>query len=246
MIQIETLGFGDIDVWKTESLSTLTNLHSALLVAKSDLSSPWYHKDLPKSYLRDGFCTAAMNAYIHFLEEYQIEKSALDGFDAIQGETAEFSVKTQLKVNESVEAIKRFQGQEGKEELRTVKQRCNQNVFRKIILKVYDSKCCVTGLNIPELNIASHIVPWAEDKDIRLDPCNGLCLSATYDRAFDKNLISLDSDYRLIVSRDIKEFYTSQVVKDYFLAKEGETILLPKLYKPSEDYLKRHRSRGSF
>ncbi len=246
MIEIDSMGFGNLDVWRTEDFDTLINLQEVLQAAKSNYASSWYDESLPKSYLRDGFCSAAIKMYIQFLEEYQIEKSALASFEDVGGKTKAFSVETQLRVNASVDAIERFKGVEGKEELRTVKQRCNQNIFRKIILQVYDATCCITGLNIPELNIASHIIPWAEDEDLRLDPCNGLCLSATYDRAFDQNLISVDEDYRLIVSKDIKEYYTSEVVKGHFLSKEGEAIMLPASYKPSEKYLKKHRSRGRF
>ena len=101
--------------------------------------------------------------------------------------------------------------------------------------------CCITGLYIPELNRPSHIVPWAENKSIRLDPSNGLCLSATYDLAFDRHLITLDEDYRLVVSRSVTEHYTKDVVKDYFHKREGDKIYLPKTYKPKQEYLMKHR-----
>lgn len=40
-----------------------------------------------------------------------------------------------------------------------VKQRVNQNFFRSTILSSYYSKCCITGLSIPDFLVASHIVP---------------------------------------------------------------------------------------
>jgi len=40
------------------------------------------------------------------------------------------------------------------------------------------------------LLIASHIVPWSKDKQNRLNPRNGLCLSALHDKAFDRGMIS--------------------------------------------------------
>lgn len=43
-----------------------------------------------------------------------------------------------------------------------------------------------------------------------MDPRNGLLLSATYDAAFDRNLISLDDYYRLILSKDLEDGYTSE------------------------------------
>lgn len=103
--------------------------------------------------------------------------------------------------------------------------------------------CCITGLNIPQVNRASHIVAWADDASRRLDPSNGLYLSATYDAAFDKNLISLDDDYRIILAKDIKDHYTSDSVNEYFIKKEGQQISLPSRYSPNQKYLAQHRSK---
>ncbi|OQK18313.1 hypothetical protein AU255_10985 [Methyloprofundus sedimenti] len=130
--------------------------------------------------------------------------------------------------------------------IRSVKTRSNQYVFRKIILKIYNQSCCITGLNIQTVNRASHIIPWAEDKTIRLDPRNGLCLSATYDAAFDEHLISLDDDYRVIISKGIKDYYTNESVRAYFKNKEGVKICLPVKYLPNKINLAAHRDKGEF
>ena len=71
-------------------------------------------------------------------------------------------------------------------------------------------------------------------------------MSATYDAAFDKRLISLDDDYRIILSKRIAEYYTNNNVKTYFKDKEGDQIILPYTYLPSKDYLAVHRSRGEY
>ena len=79
-----------------------------------------------------------------------------------------------------------------------------------------------------------------------MDPHNGLCLSATYDAAFDKHLISLDQDFRVILSREIKDHYTSESVQTYFTKIEGTTIELPKRFQPEQKYLEVHRKAGNF
>lgn len=112
-----------------------------------------------------------------------------------------------------------------------------------MLLEIYDAKCCITGIDIPEVLRASHIVPWAECIDTRLNPENGLCLSATYDAAFDKHLITIDEDYRLVLSPVLKEEYTSEAFKTHFLKYEGTTIALPSMFKPSQDYLSKHRAK---
>ena len=38
------------------------------------------------------------------------------------------------------------------------KTRIGQNFFRKAVLSAYDDRCCITGLSIPKLLVASHIV----------------------------------------------------------------------------------------
>lgn len=120
--------------------------------------------------------------------------------------------------------------------------RLGQGYFRKMVLENYENKCCVTGLNIPQTLRASHIVAWADDKQNRMNPENGLCLSATYDAAFDKHLISFDDDYRMIVSKEIKEFYANEVVNEYFAKYEGKAIIVPKLFLPNKKLLEKHRS----
>jgi predicted restriction endonuclease len=75
-------------------------------------------------------------------------------------------------------------GDSGLERERMVRVRVNQHFFRAAILSAYDYKWCVTGLAVPELLVASHIVPWARDTKQRMNPRKGLYLNALHDRAF--------------------------------------------------------------
>ena len=52
----------------------------------------------------------------------------------------------------------------GETKLREVKTRVNQNVFRQIVAANYSGKCAITGIDIPELLFASHIIPWAKNE----------------------------------------------------------------------------------
>lgn len=65
----------------------------------------------------------------------------------------------------------------GNERLAMVRTRIDQNLFRKNVLAVYEYRCCLTGLEEPALLIASHIRPWKDAVEHRLNPNNGLCLS---------------------------------------------------------------------
>jgi len=61
---------------------------------------------------------------------------------------------------------------------RLITIRTMQGVFRKMVLAAYDRRCCITGMPIKEILVASHILPWAEFPAERLNPRNGLCLAA--------------------------------------------------------------------
>lgn len=111
----------------------------------------------------------------------------------------------------------------GETRIRQVKTRINQNLFRQITLANYDSKCALSSIDIPELLVASHIIPWAENKKERLNPENGICLSSLYDKAFDQGLISFDTDIKVIFSTRL----LSNVGKKYF-----ETFFHPIYHRP--------------
>lgn len=85
---------------------------------------------------------------------------------------------------------------------RLLVQRIGQDVFRDALLSYWGSRCPMTGITEPELLRASHIVPWAECTDEkRLDVHNGLLLSALWDAAFDRGLVSFGDDGSVLASQ---------------------------------------------
>ena len=98
-------------------------------------------------------------------------------------------------------------------------QRIKQHFFRRAVLSSYRGRCCMSGLSDARLLIASHIVPWSIDKSNRLNPSNGLCLSAIHDQAFDKGLISLSDDFRVVLSADLLARDDAFVQAIFFLFK---------------------------
>lgn len=122
-----------------------------------------------------------------------------------------------------------------------IKQRINQNVFRAMILNNYRTRCAITGIDIPELLIASHIIPWAKDEENRLNPSNGICLSALYDKAFDQGLISIDNDYKILLSKRITEFCNKDYFEIHFASINHKKIELPEEHLPNPAFLEWHR-----
>lgn len=122
-----------------------------------------------------------------------------------------------------------------------VDQRIKQDFFRRAVLASYRGRCCMCGLSDSRLLIASHIVPWSKDKSNRLNPSNGLCLSAIHDRAFDKGLITLTDDWKIILSRELSN-RDGAFVQSVFKPLEGRAIELPERFVPDPAFLQRHRA----
>lgn len=129
---------------------------------------------------------------------------------------------------------------QGDEKIREVKTRVNQSIFRQIILSSYSGRCAVSGINLPELLIASHIIPWSKNEKERLNPENGICLSTLYDAAFDRGLIGIKPDYSIILSTKIKAQNTEIFYDRYFSLISGTQIILPERYKPRKEFLEFH------
>jgi hypothetical protein len=89
---------------------------------------------------------------------------------------------------------------------RMVIQRIGQDVFRDALMKYWGGRCPLTGIAERGLLRASHIVPWADCTDAqRLDVHNGLLLSALWDAAFDRGLISFTGDGTVLTSHQLSE-----------------------------------------
>jgi putative restriction endonuclease len=127
------------------------------------------------------------------------------------------------------------------EKVVTAKARLGQRFFRQSVLASYNSCCCITGNPVPELLVASHILPWGKFPEQRLNPHNGLCLAQTQDAAFDKGLITLDEDYRLVISPYLREFLPNDSLTRNFLDYEGKQILMPEKFPPDAEFMQMHR-----
>ena len=86
-------------------------------------------------------------------------------------------------------------------------QRIGQEIFRSRLMGRWGGKCPLTGISEPELLRASHIIPWAEcatDAE-RLDPDNGLLLSALWDAAFNRGLVTFTDAGEPLYSNKLSE-----------------------------------------
>lgn len=133
-----------------------------------------------------------------------------------------------------------FNKQKGEEKARVVKTRVNQYFFRKMILAIYDCRCAISGIDIPDLLIASHIIPWSANENQRVNPENGICLSPLYDKCFDKGYITITTDYKILLSSPLKERFSNNYFSTYFHSIEDKKIILPTRFLPGKDFLVYH------
>ena len=129
----------------------------------------------------------------------------------------------------------------GEERVVQTTARVGQSFFRAAVLSAYEGKCCITGLSLPSLLVASHIVPWRLDKLNRLNPRNGLALSALHDRAFDSGLITISDNLTVRVSKNhasTEDSFFRYAIERY----EGQPIRPPRKFGIEPNFLEFHRT----
>ena len=119
-------------------------------------------------------------------------------------------------------------------------QRVHQAFFRDAVLSSYDGMCCITRLPMPEVLIASHIVPWSLNESLRADPTNGVCLSATFDKLFDCGMISISPRYGTVMVSAGLGSSSSPVVRADILRFADISVFKPARFGPNPDHLAWH------
>ena len=133
---------------------------------------------------------------------------------------------------------------EGRDVVTKTTTRLNQKHFRNLLMTLYGGRCCVTGLGVEQLLVASHIKPWkdADPRTERVNVENGLLLNSLHDAAFDKGLITIDKDYRIVISSELAKRAVEDDSDAFRLLwnTRGRRIRLPERHRPSLDFLTYH------
>src|SRR5690606_24578505 len=116
-------------------------------------------------------------------------------------------------------------------------------LFKRYIPQLYQDTCAMTGMRMRstfKYNFidACHIVPFAVTHDDKVT--NGIALCPNLHRAFDRGLVSVDEEYRILVSSHVEE----ESAHPYSLNKlSGKPIILPEQiqYQPPQENLEWHR-----
>lgn len=168
-----------------------------------------YGKPNQRSYPLKNFCSSALRSLKQYAQ-YEQEVVVADGI--VAQERNPRTISTKLIAHFDIT-------KEGEDKISLTKQRKGQDYFRRMILANYGGRCALTGIDIPQLLLASHIIPWADKshKKDRLNPCNGICLSALYDKAFDQGIITISpDDYSVVLSSALRENETKEYFDKHF------------------------------
>lgn len=230
------------DIFSIDSVDQLKALHKFLLgeTAKGD-STLLLKADVPPSYLKGNFCTAALRSLIGYRLAMARDAEILDIL-AHGEEPARIEKAFENPLPEPeffLEGKVKPESERGAEELERLRSFQNRRTFRRLVLQNFNDACCLSGLDVADTLRACPIVP---DKS-SLSPENALCLAATYAAAFKNHLITFDEDMRLVLSSSLTDHATSDAFRHTFKAYEGQRMLPARFIQPSETLMQMHRER---
>ncbi|SHG08125.1 putative restriction endonuclease [Salegentibacter echinorum] len=220
-----------IETTRSKSIKSFNNLNESIAFAEIDKelflllqkseNQLWFEQILIESYFPDFKVT-----YLRpdsYYEEAKIESEILN-------EPREFYQNNIKQLRQSLEE------NEFEEEIFV-----RGGLFKRTIPKIYDYTCCISGLKINSAhNIqmvdACHIHPFSISNDDTVS--NGISLSPTLHRAFDRGLITITQNFIVRISPTIEEKESSFPLFNF----EDKQIQLPKKYEwyPSQEALKWH------
>lgn len=119
----------------------------------------------------------------------------------------------------------------------TRRSRLHQRAFRQRVLFAYGLRCALTGLPLPELLQAVHIIPDAKGGEASVR--NGIALSNLHHTAFELNLLGIDPDGRVHLSDTVKRTKDGPMFEHGLLQLDGTKLRMPAFegHKPSRDFL---------
>jgi putative restriction endonuclease len=134
--------------------------------------------------------------------------------------------------------IKKLMQQQNEEEIYL-----RGSLFKREIPKIYNNTCCISGMKINAITSISmidacHIIPFSESYDDTVT--NGIALCPNLHRAFDRGLIAINENFKVIVSKIFTESSTNYSIREF----EGQKIKLPLnlKYFPSIENLHKHKT----
>lgn len=186
----DTSCFAGFDVTKHTSFSTkspsiqipITTLHDALQNGLSFTRKG--NEEIAIGIRSDQFLVYALNAALFHQE------GAIEGMPELLQKATEL----QEIVPKDIEKLP----EERVKVIQEVNRYSRDSTFRKRVITAYERRCAVTRMQL-QLIDAAHILPVGVEGSTD-ETSNGICLSPTYHRAFDRALIFLDDELRMRIN----------------------------------------------
>lgn len=207
-------------------------------VAAAKLSDGFY-KDLMNPIQRDLLRQTILSTYFpQAIDSKQFEIQSLS--DTIQKEILYDPAQNYVR---RVKQILTEKPKEVKEEELILRS----SIFRKAVKQIYNQQCAITGLKIDfsstmSMVDACHIIPFAETHDDTIT--NGIALSPTIHRAFDRGMLAISDDYTILIHKNVRDYSPVNGLSQF----QHKEIYLPEdeQFYPSLSRLQEHRDRFSF
>ena len=144
---------------------------------------------------------------------------------------ADLTPRTDTQAGIVVREIQRAYGET------TVQTRLHQAYFRRDVLSVYRSRCCVCELRVRPFLQGAHIVPDSHAAGVPTVQ-NGLSLCSLHHAAFDRSIVRIRSDYTIAVEQDAVDA-GDEFARVSLSAFDGRQMVLPSdvTHRPNPDFL---------
>ncbi|MBK8497519.1 MAG: HNH endonuclease [Flavobacteriales bacterium] len=135
-----------------------------------------------------------------------------------------------------------------------MKVRRGQRYFRQAVLNAYMGRCAVTGLAVRDLLVASHnlprafggVIPWNAAEQ-HASTHRTIALNALHDKAFDRGLITFDTELCLVCAPSLRDHFAHATVAQHFKTCEVKPMAIPaEAAGPKLEYLEWHRRHYRF
>ncbi len=206
----------EIITTSSKSIKSFKSLKESIAFAEIDRDLFFLLKEIPNQLWFERLLLE--NYFPHFSRSYQIPQINYEE-ERIENEILNEPKETYLNHIENLQET--LEENEFEEEIFV-----RGGMFKKTIPKIYDFTCSITGMKIEssynvQMIDACHIYPFSISNDDTVT--NGIALSPTLHRAFDRGLITINSNYLVRVSPTINEYGSNFTLSQY----EGQQILLP-------------------
>ena len=213
--KLNTIFGNEIPITKSHSIKSLKSLKESIYCAEIDLDLYCLiekdQNDDFENYILEYYFLVSKTQISDYSKNYlfeEIEQQILCDDTAVYQKRIE---ELNLKLNET----------EFEEEIFV-----RGGVFKKEIPKIYKFQCAISSMRIEtsrniQMIDACHIVPFAISNNDTIQ--NGISLSPNLHRAFDRGIITINSDYIVKVSSQIKENDSVFSLNQF----DGKQIFLP-------------------